>query len=63
VRPQTQQPVAKPVPTAKPASPRHRASRPSKQADVGSLEWQRTLHPKVRQFLDAAGKLDWSGLP
>lgn len=63
MRQQPSQPIAKPLREAALASQRRRSAQPAKQADAGSLQWQRALHPKVRQFLDAAGKLDWSKLP
>ncbi len=63
MRAQPGQSDAKPLVETGPAGSRHKLPRSSKQAHAGSPPWERTLHPKVRQFLDAASKLDWSKLP
>jgi hypothetical protein len=63
MRTHTQQPITKPVPATKPAGSARKPRRSSEKAAVGSQQWELALHPKVRQFLNAAGKLDWSELP
>jgi hypothetical protein len=65
MRTQTQpsiKPVAAPKRTAARRKPSSRSGS-AVQPALGSPEWQQRLHPKVRQFLDASGKLDWSELP
>jgi hypothetical protein len=46
--------AAKKTAAAKPAAPK--AAAPA----LGSPEWEKTLHPKVQQFMKHARKLDWS---
>jgi hypothetical protein len=63
MRAHAQQSITKPLPATEPSGSARKPQRPSKKAVVGSQQWELALHPKVRQFLNAAGKLDWSELP
>jgi hypothetical protein len=49
---------------SKPASKRQSKATTTvkaKKPKLGSPEWEKTLHPEVQQFLNAAKNLKWGG--